>query len=102
MNAQHAISKITYKVKQFYIANLITTKSFKGCYHIAITFHINLTRISMEHPIHIVNWYKPSVGFMKLNTDGLINSIGKGAGGIISDTSANLIFGFSFPLDMVM
>lgn len=46
----------------------------------------------------IVYWYKPSIGIVKLNTDGSVQHNGKGAGGIIRDTNGDLILAYALNL----
>ncbi|PKU71836.1 Putative ribonuclease H protein [Dendrobium catenatum] len=55
----------------------------------------------MEHDNvteRIVNWRKPTPPFVKLNSDGSVNNLSAGAGGIIRDSSGSVLAAFAAPI----
>ena len=47
--------------------------------------------------LHLAFWHSPSIGFLKLNVDGSLNSNYGGGGGLLRDVNGNMLWCFGFP-----
>lgn len=99
VHAHHIIHKVYSYIHTISRCNLWKPSHWYGDRNIASYFGIELPPPCTFLP-KIVEWTKPSIGWVKLNTDGA--SLGNpgiaGAGGLLRDHKGQLIFAFKEPL----
>ncbi|KAL0912108.1 hypothetical protein M5K25_018058 [Dendrobium thyrsiflorum] len=100
MNAEHVISAIRNKIVQLYSVNLISFKNFHQFSFLAHEFGIYHHNAMSPNLVKMVRWIKPSLPFVKLNTDGSVGSNFSGAGGIIRNEKGSLLAAFASPLNV--
>ncbi|PKU66990.1 Putative ribonuclease H protein [Dendrobium catenatum] len=97
MDANIIIENVKRKVLQLFNFNILSSKTFYRCKHLAEFFGITLDQGSPAMADSFVYWIKPKHPYVKLNTDG---SVGAGAGGIIRDFGGEVVATFATPLQI--
>ncbi|KAK4729611.1 hypothetical protein R3W88_022599 [Solanum pinnatisectum] len=57
-----------------------------------------IEKCSHDIKVTIVQWIKPPIKWVKLNTDGSATRGNKGAGGVLKTCTGEMVFAFSAPL----
>ncbi|KAI0511115.1 hypothetical protein KFK09_011738 [Dendrobium nobile] len=98
MDHINIINNIKRKVHQLFNLNVISSKTFSKHANLAGFFDISLDCNLVDNMDYIVYWIKPKPPFVKLNTDGSIDSMKAGAGGLIRDFKGDLLAAFAAPV----
>ncbi|PKU61591.1 Putative ribonuclease H protein [Dendrobium catenatum] len=98
MDANIIIDNVKRKVLQLFNFNILSSKIFYRCKHLAVFFEITLDQASPNMADSFVYWIKPKLPYVKLNTDGSVGLKTAGAGGIIRDFCGEVVVAFATPL----
>ncbi|PKU72744.1 Putative ribonuclease H protein [Dendrobium catenatum] len=100
MNVKRIIYSISDKITYLHVVNLIKPENLKGCYVVASHFGIHNIMSNKSRRNRVIHWLKPSLGWVKLNTDGSVGLLTAGAGGIIRDFCGEVVAAFATPLQI--
>ncbi|PKU61042.1 Putative ribonuclease H protein [Dendrobium catenatum] len=99
MNHNRIIARTKEKINSLYKVNLIHQKQFHGYKFVSNKLNTNIFEDIHEVYFKFVIWKKPSIHFIKVNTDGSVSEGKCGCGGILRNDKGNLIVTFSSPLN---
>ncbi|PKU67262.1 Putative ribonuclease H protein [Dendrobium catenatum] len=100
MDANIIIDNVKRKVLQLFNFNILSSKTFYRCKHLAEFFGITLDQGSPAMADSFVYWIKPKQPYVKLNTDGFVGLLTAGARGIIRDFGGEVVAAFATPLQI--
>ncbi|KAL0912822.1 hypothetical protein M5K25_016231 [Dendrobium thyrsiflorum] len=87
-------------INHVFINGDIAFKNFHKCLFLAHEFGISHHNVASNTMVKLVRWIKPSLPFVKLNTDGSVGTNVSGAGGIIRNEKGTLLAAFASPLNV--
>ncbi|PKU72688.1 Putative ribonuclease H protein [Dendrobium catenatum] len=99
MNHNRIIARTKEKINILYKVNLIHQKKFRGYKFVANKLNTNIFEDFHEVCFKFVIWKKPSIHYIKANTDGSVSEGKCGCGGILRNDKGNLIVAFASPLN---
>ncbi|KAL0924092.1 hypothetical protein M5K25_004897 [Dendrobium thyrsiflorum] len=100
MDADHVISNIRNKILQLHSVNLLSIKNFYNCIALAHEFGISSEQVVSNIMVKIVRWIKPSIPYVKLNTNGSVGPNFAGEGGLIRNEMGSILAAFAGPLKL--